>query len=74
MHNTKSVYTTLPRGDGVQVFHAFQEGKKMGLFDDGDAVVCVHTMRNVDNLKQWAIRILNVTSTRPQLDTKPPSK
>lgn len=39
------------------------QGKKKGVFVDGDAVVCVHTMRNADDVKQWTVRILNVTST-----------
>ena len=30
---------------------------------NGDCVVCVHTMRSADNVKQWTMRILNVTST-----------
>ena len=36
-----------------------------GLFNLGDAVTCVHTMRNADDKKQWTVRILNVTTTLP---------
>jgi len=60
--NAKAIQTDVKRGDGAHVRLAFDEGKKMGLFVDGDAVVCVHTMRNADNIKQWTMRILNVTS------------
>jgi len=62
MCNAYSVVTAVPRGQGAHVRVAFAEGKKMGLFADGDAVVCVHTMRNLDNVKEWTVRILNVTS------------
>eukprot|EP00324_Dicrateria_rotunda_P003150 CAMPEP_0206161818 /NCGR_PEP_ID=MMETSP1474-20131121/8515_1 /ASSEMBLY_ACC=CAM_ASM_001110 /TAXON_ID=97495 /ORGANISM="Imantonia sp., Strain RCC918" /LENGTH=504 /DNA_ID=CAMNT_0053563869 /DNA_START=44 /DNA_END=1558 /DNA_ORIENTATION=+ len=65
MCNAYSVHATVERGDGRWLRLAFQEGKKRGLFEDGDPVVCVHTMRNVDNLKQWTTRILNVTSSVP---------
>jgi len=63
MQNAYSVVTTVPRGQGAHVRVAFEEGKKMGLFVNGDAVVCVHTMRNLENVKEWTVRILNVTST-----------
>jgi len=66
--NVKALCTDLKRGDGAHVRLAFDAGIKMGIFADGDAVVCVHTMRNADNVKQWTTRILNVTSTMP---TKP---
>ena len=39
------------------------QGIKMGLFAEGESTVCVHTMRNADQVKQWTVRILNVTST-----------
>lgn len=61
--NAKSIFTQVKRGDGAHVRLAFEEGKKAGLFNDGDLVVCVHTMRNADNIKQWTMRILNVTSS-----------
>jgi pyruvate kinase len=38
------------RGDGAHVKHAFAEGKRRGIYKDGDAVVCVNTTRNSD---QW---------------------
>merc|ERR1711908_212920 len=50
--------------DGAHVRHAFKVGLEKGLFAVGDAVTCVHTMRNVDNKKQWTMRILNVTTTK----------
>ena len=61
--NAKAVETPIGRGDGAHVRFAFDVGKKAGLFEDGDCVVCVHTMRSADNVKQWTMRILNVTST-----------
>ena len=39
-----------------------------GIFKDGDAVVAVHTMRNADDVKQWAVRIINVTSKNGEHD------
>lgn len=65
MCNAYAVHTELPRGDGVHVRHAFKVGIEKGLFNQGDAIPCVHTMRNVDNKKQWTVRILNVTTTEP---------
>jgi len=53
------------RGDGAHVRIAFETGKKAGYFVDGDAVVCVHTMRNAEGVKQWTMRILNVSSAKP---------
>ena len=64
MCNAYAVHTELPRGDGAHVRHAFKVGLEKGLFAVGDAVTCVHTMRNVDNKKQWTMRILNVTTTK----------
>jgi len=63
MQNSYSTLTTTPRGQGAHVRVGFEEGKKKGLFKNGDAVVCVHTMRNLENVKEWTVRILNVTST-----------
>uniref|UniRef100_A0A7S2HAX6 Pyruvate kinase n=1 Tax=Haptolina brevifila TaxID=156173 RepID=A0A7S2HAX6_9EUKA len=63
MQNAYSVCTTVPRGQGAHVRVGFEAGKKKGLFANGDAVVCVHTMRNLENTKEWTVRILNVTST-----------
>eukprot|EP00962_Isochrysis_galbana_P052773 scaffold24254_cov101-Isochrysis_galbana.AAC.2 len=63
MCNTVSVVTDSPRGEGRHVMVGFEAGKKKGLFKDGDCVIAVHTMRNADNVKQWAVRILNVTSS-----------
>jgi pyruvate kinase len=63
MCNTMSVLTDSPRGEGRHVMIGFEAGKKKGLFKDGDCVIAVHTMRNADNVKQWAVRILNVTSS-----------
>jgi len=60
--NAKAVQTDIPRGKGAHVQLAFAEGKKYGLFADGDIVVCTHTMRNTENVKEWTMRILNVTS------------
>jgi len=69
MCNTISFGAKMKRGDGAHVRFAFAEGKARGIFVDGDPVVVVHTMRNADNLKQWTVRILNVTSTDPPLKT-----
>merc|ERR1719231_2131717 len=63
MCNAKAILTDVKRGDGAHVRLAFAEGKKMGYFVDGDVVVCVHTMRNADDVKQWTVRILNVTTS-----------
>jgi pyruvate kinase len=67
--NTVSFCTDKKRGDGAHVMLAFAEGKKRGLYKDGDAVVCVHTSRNADGVKQFAVRILYVTSGDPHLAT-----
>merc|ERR1712070_1337902 len=64
MCSAYAVHTEIPRGDGAHVRHAFKVGLEKGLFAVGDAVTCVHTMRNVDNKKQWTMRILNVTTTK----------
>jgi len=63
MANARAVLTDVKRGDGAHVRLAFAEGIKMGLFAEGESTVCVHTMRNADQVKQWTVRILNVTST-----------
>lgn len=54
--------TTEKRGEGAHVKDAFKEGKRRGLFVDGDAVVVVHTTRNSEGVKQFMVRILVVTS------------
>jgi pyruvate kinase len=69
MCNTRSLVTDAPRGDGNHVKHAFEIGKKRGLFVDGDAVVCINTTRNSENVKQFMVRILFVTSGSPNLQT-----
>jgi len=63
--HAKAIYTKEKRGDGAHVRIAFETGKKAGYFVDGDAVVCVHTMRNAEGVKQWTMRILNVSSAKP---------
>ena len=70
MCNTFSVVTPAKRGDGMHVKVAFDYGKSKGLFEDGDAVVCVHTSRNSSGVKQFMVRILFVTSGDPHLATK----
>jgi len=68
-YNAKSVVTDTKRGDGAHVKLAFEVGKKRGMFIDGDAVVCVHTSRNSEGVKQFMVRILFVTSGDPNLQT-----
>ena len=65
MCNVYAIGTETKRGDGAHVELAFTEGKKRGIFVDGDVIVTVHTKRNIDNVKQWMIRILTVTSSKP---------
>ena len=67
MNDAFSVVTDTKRGDGVHVKLAFVEGKKKGIFKDGDPVICVHTTRNSDGIKQFCVRILFVTSGDPAL-------
>jgi len=62
MCNAMAVLTDVPRGEGRHLGVAFEVGKAKGLFKDGDAVCAVHTLRNADDVKQWAVRIINVTS------------
>ncbi len=69
MSHAFSLVTNLKRGDGAHVKHAFEAGKKKGLFKDGDSVVCVHTTRNSDGVKQFMVRILFVTPGDPHLQT-----
>ena len=64
-----SVVTEKARGDGAHVKDAFAKGMKSGLFNDGDAVVCVHTTRNSEGVKQFMVRILFVTTGDPNLQT-----
>lgn len=70
MCNTKSLIAEVPRGDGNHVKWSFAEGMKKGLFSEGDAVVCVHTTRNSEDVKQFMVRILFVTSGDPRLHEK----
>ena len=65
-----ALVTDLDRGDGAHVKYAFAEGKKKGLYADGDAVICIHTTRNSEGVKQFMVRILFVTSGDPHLATK----
>jgi len=57
-----AIATGTKRGDGAHMRLAFDEGKKRGLFADGDAVIAVHTTRNEEGIKQFMVRILYVTS------------
>ena len=50
------------RGDGAHLKLAFEVGKARGLFNDGDSIVCIHSMRNSAGSKQFMVRILAVTS------------
>ena len=54
--------SSLKRGDGAHVRTAFVEGKKRGLFEDGDSVVVIHTVRRLDGVKQWMMRLLTVSA------------
>jgi len=63
MCNTLSILTQEKRGEGRHVKAGFKAGIAKGIFANGDAVVVVHTMRNGDGLKQWTVRILNVSET-----------
>jgi len=67
--NSTAIVTSLQRGDGNHVKLAFAEGKKRGMFADGDPVICVHTTRNSEGVKQFMVRILFVTSGDPKLQT-----
>jgi len=62
MCSTKAVLTDMERGDGAHVRLAFRKGIEKGYFAENDAVVCVHTTRNAEGVKQWMIRILTVTT------------
>mmetsp|Transcript_13239 Transcript_13239/g.22002 ORF Transcript_13239/g.22002 Transcript_13239/m.22002 type:complete len:499 (+) Transcript_13239:57-1553(+) len=62
MCNATSIVTTEKRGEGRHIRVGFEEGKKRGLFADGDTVVAIHTMRNAANIKQWTLRMLEVSS------------
>ena len=70
MCNAYAIVADCPRGDGAHVRLAFEMGKQKGIFNDGDAVVCVHTMRNAEDVKQWTVRILNVTSSAAPKKTR----
>jgi len=69
MASCVSIVTEQRRGDGAHVKLAFAEGKKKGILVDGDPVICVNTQRNSENLKQFMVRILFVTSGDPNLAT-----
>jgi len=69
MCNAFSLPTQKSRGDGNHVRFAFEVGKKKGLYSDGDAIVCIHTTRNSEGVKQFMVRILFVTSGDPKLQT-----
>ena len=69
MCNATSICTNLKRGDGSHVKLAFKIGKERGYYKDGDAIVCIHTTRNDEGVKQFMVRILFVTSATP---TSPP--
>ena len=70
MCNATSICTNLKRGDGSHVKLAFKIGKERGYYKDGDAIVCIHTTRNDEGVKQFMVRILFVTSGDPHLATK----
>jgi hypothetical protein len=70
MSGAIALFTELPKGDGAHVKLAFGEGKRRGLFADGDPVMCIHTTRNSEGRKQFMVRILYVTSNDPNLQTK----
>jgi len=63
MCNTFAVATDAKRGNGSHVRLAFEEGKKKGIFANGDCVVVVHTIRNEAGIKEWTTRILTVSSS-----------
>merc|ERR1719310_2226171 len=72
MCNATSMLVDVDRGQGAHVRLAFLNGKKRGIFSDGDAVVMVHTTRNAEGVKQFCVRILFVTSGDPGLSTAAP--
>jgi len=67
MGSTISIVTNVKRGDGNHVRLAFEVGKKRGIFKDGDPVVCINTTRNSEDIKQFMVRIIFVTSGQPNL-------
>ena len=74
MSSSFSLVTDRQRGDGVWIGHAFEEGKKRGLFKDGDTVAVTHTTRNADGKKQFMTRILFVTPNNINTGDQPPAK
>jgi len=60
--NAFAIATEVKRGDGAHLKLAFEVGKARGLFNDGDSIVCIHSMRNSAGSKQFMVRILAVTS------------
>merc|ERR1719387_1303959 len=70
MCSAKSLVATVARGDGKHVRYAFEEGKRFGIFADGDPIVCVHTTRNSEGVKQFMVRILFVTAGDPHMYTR----
>jgi pyruvate kinase len=71
-HHAFSIVTEEKRGDGAHTKLAFSVGKQKGIYKDGDAVICIHTTRNSDGVKQFMVRILFVTSGDPKLWTAAP--
>ena len=63
MCNAKAIVATVPKGNGAHMRIAFAQGKKMGVFKDGDTVVAIHTMRSPDRTKEWTTRIVKVNSS-----------
>jgi len=66
---TVAMVVDIPKGDGKHIKYCFAEGKRRGLFKDGDAVVAINTTRNTEKIKQYMLRILFVTSGDPTLGT-----
>jgi len=81
MCNAVAVTSNIKRGDryysgaqpsGAHVRLAFEKGKEFGLFNVGDEVPVVHTIRSdTTNLKEWSTRILNVLPSKGKYDVKP---
>jgi len=81
MCNAVAVTSNIKRGDryysgaqpsGAHVRLAFEKGKEFGLFNVGDEVPVVHTIRtDQTNLKEWSTRILNVLPSKGKYDVKP---
>ena len=65
MANAFAICTDVKRGDDRHLKLAFEEGKKRGIYTDGDLVVAVHSTRNDKDVKQFMVRVLSVTSGEP---------